>query len=220
MVPCFPSPPMPDKSGYTWTDAYEGISYEKTKAFLTNVNKVTKKIPCKPSIKVKDDGLIVGIITQTNQFVPINPPVQDTFGDDLEVLENMDYVNVNKQSLTDQSKDTERENYIKMIKLETSFFDTFRNTIRMMLGQYKHRRLRENIEEIINDPVKTYMYKLRLINSKLRELVGDKVRFSSYEQSTLKNIAEVTNCYLNNEEKCKEKSLLSYHRGRMYIIDS
>ena len=93
-----------------------------------------------------------------------------------------------------------------MIKLETSFFDTFRNTIRMMLGQYKHRRLRENIEEIINDPVKTYMYKLRLINSKLRELVGDKVRFSSYEQSTYKNIAEVTNCYLNNEEKCKEKA--------------
>ena len=106
LVPCFSSPPMPDKSGYTWTDAYEGISYEKTKAFFKNVNKVTKKIPCKPSIKVKDDGLIVGIITQTNQFVPINPPVQDTYGDDLQVLENMDYVNVNKQSLTDQSKDT------------------------------------------------------------------------------------------------------------------
>ena len=48
---------MPDKSGYTWTDV-TGISYEKTKAFLTNVNKVTKKIPCKPSIKVKDDGLL------------------------------------------------------------------------------------------------------------------------------------------------------------------
>lgn len=206
LVPCFPSPPIPDKSGYIWTDAYQGISYEKTKIFLTNVNKITKKIPCKPSMKVKDDGLIVGIITQTNQFVPVNPPVQDTYGDDLQVLENMDYVNVNKQSLTDQSKDTERENYIKMIKLETSFFDTFRNTIRMMLGQFKHRRLRENIEDIINDPVKTYMYKLRLINSKLRELVGDKVRFSSYEESTLKSIAEVTNCYLNNEEKCKEKA--------------
>ena len=48
------------------------------------------------------------------------------------------------------------------------------------------------------------MYKLRLINSKLRELV-ETSRFSSYEQST-QNIAEVTNCYLNNEEKCKEKA--------------
>ena len=206
LVPCFPSPPMPDKSGYTWTDAYEGIPYETTKTFLNTVKKATKKIPCKPVMKVKDDGLIVGILTQTNQFVPVNPPVQDTFGDDLEVLENMDYVNVNKQSLTDQSKDTERENYIKMIKLETSFFDTFRNTIRMMLGQYKHRRVRENIEKIINDPLKTYMYKLRLINSKLRELVGDKVRFSSYDQESLKAISEVTNCYLNNEEKCREKA--------------
>ena len=157
-------------------------------------------------MKVKDDGLIVGIITQTNQFVPVNPPVQDTFGDDLDVLENMDYINVNKQSLTDTSKDRERESYIKMIKLETSFYDTFRNTIRMMLGQYKHRRLRENIEQIINDPLKTYMYKLRLINSKLRELVGDKVRFSSYEQETLKAISEVTNCYLNTDTKCNEKA--------------
>ena len=43
-----------------------------------------------------------------------------------------------------------------MIKLETSFYDTFRNTIRMLLGQYKHRRVRENIEEIINDKQNIY----------------------------------------------------------------
>ena len=49
LIPCFPSPPMPDKSGYTWTDAYKGISYEKTKTFLLSVNKITKKIPCKPA---------------------------------------------------------------------------------------------------------------------------------------------------------------------------
>uniref|UniRef100_A0A6C0CNR9 Uncharacterized protein n=1 Tax=viral metagenome TaxID=1070528 RepID=A0A6C0CNR9_9ZZZZ len=206
LIPCFPSPPMPDKSGYIWSDAYQGISYEATKAFLTTVHNVTKKIPCKPAVKVKDDGLIVGIITQTNQFVPINPPVQDTYGNDLETLEDMDYINVNKQSLTDKSKDTERENYIKMIKLETSFFDTFRNTIRMMLGQYKHRRMRENIENIINDTTKTYIYKLRLIDNKLRELVGDKIRFSEYSDETLRDIAEVTNCYLNASEKCEEKA--------------
>ena len=206
LIPCFPSPPLPDKSRYIWTDAYEGISYEATKTFLSTVHRTIKKIPCKPVIKVKDDGLIVGIITQTNQFVPVNPPVQDTYGNDLEVLEDLDYVNVNKKSLTEKAKDSEREAYIKMIKLETSFFDTFRNTIRMMLGQYKHRRLRENIENVISDNTKTYMYKLRLIDSKLRELVGDKIRFSEYEERTLRDIAEVTNCYLNNEQKCNEKA--------------
>ena len=206
LIPCFPSPPMPGKSGYVWTDAYQGIPYEQTKTFLLTVHRITKNIPCKPAVKVKSEGLIVGILTQTNQFVPINPPVQDTFGDDLEELDDMDYINVNKQSLTDKSKDTERENYIKMIKLETSFFDTFRNTIRMMLGQYKHRRLRENIEEIINNPMSTYFYKLRVIDAKLRELVGDKIRFSKYTPETLREIAEVTNCYLNSSEKCEEKA--------------
>lgn len=206
LIPCFPSPPMPDKSDYIWTDAYTGTSYEATKAFLTSVNRVTKKIPCKPVMKVIDDGLIVGILTQTNQFVPINPPIQDTYGKDLEILENMDYVNVNKKSVTEREKDTEREKYIKMIKLETSFFDTFRNTIRMMLGQYKHKRLRENIENVINDTSKTYMYKLRLINAKIRELVSDKIRFSTYDERTLQDIAEVTNCYLNSDEECTRKA--------------
>ena len=37
----------------------------------------------------------MGVITQTNQFVPVNPPVQDTFGNDMPVINDMDYVNTN-----------------------------------------------------------------------------------------------------------------------------
>ena len=207
LIPCFPSAPMPEVSNYTWTDAYTGIPYEQTKSFLELVSKETKRnVLCKPALKVKDEGLIVGILTQTNQFIPVNPPVQDTFGDDLDVMEDMDYINVNKQSLTDKRVDNERERYIKMIKLETSFYDTFRNTIRMLLGQYKHRRVRENIEEIINDTNKTYISKLRRINGKLRELVDNKVRFAEYTPETLKEISEITACYMNEEDKCREKA--------------
>ena len=81
---------MPEVSNYTWTDAYTGIPYEQTKSFLELVSKETKRnVLCKPALKVKDEGLIVGILTQTNQFIPVNPPVQDTFGDDLDVMEDM-----------------------------------------------------------------------------------------------------------------------------------
>ena len=39
--------------------------------------------------------------------------------------------------------DTERESYIKKIKLETSFYNIFRNTIRILINDY------ENIKFII-----------------------------------------------------------------------
>ena len=34
LVPCFPSAPMSEISGYIWSDAYTGIPYEETKRFL------------------------------------------------------------------------------------------------------------------------------------------------------------------------------------------
>ena len=44
--------------------------YENTVIFLNHVHN-TLKIPSRPIFKVIDDGKIVGIITETNQFVSI-----------------------------------------------------------------------------------------------------------------------------------------------------
>jgi hypothetical protein len=64
-----------------------GNDYKTTLSFLTNVYADTKgKIPCKPVIKVLEDELIVGILTQTNQFVVLSEPAEDIYGDDLERL--------------------------------------------------------------------------------------------------------------------------------------
>ena len=50
-------------------------SYSETILFLTTINELSKgKIPCKPVIKVKEDELIVGIITETNQFLQLEQP--------------------------------------------------------------------------------------------------------------------------------------------------
>ena len=42
--------------------------YKTTTDMLTDVGKVFK-LPCDPMIKVLEDGLIVGVLTKTNQFV-------------------------------------------------------------------------------------------------------------------------------------------------------
>ena len=54
------------------------MNYKKTIDFLNFVvEKTDKKVLCKPRVKVLEDGLIVGIITETNQFIKLSEPAQD-----------------------------------------------------------------------------------------------------------------------------------------------
>ena len=206
MIPCFPSAPMLSLAPYKWIDTFPGVSYDKTKQLLTKVNKDSKgEIPSLPALKVVDAGLIVGIITQTNQFVSINPPIQDTFGDDLPRVNDMDYVNTNKMSLTDDNVDEERLKYMKRIKLESGFFNTFRNTLRMLLGQYNHKTVRGNIEANVNNDKLTYIEKLRRVNAELRTLMRDYVSFSEMDEAFIDRIDSISNCNTISIDKCTDK---------------
>ena len=206
MIPCFPSAPIKTLAPYKWIDTYPGVSYDKTKKLLTKVNKDSKgEINSKPSLKVIDSGLIVGIITQTNQFIPINPPIQDTFGDDLPSVTDMDYVNTNITSLTNDNVDEERLKYMKRIKLESGFFNTFRNTVRMLLGQYNHKTVRGNIEANVNNDKLTYIEKIRRVNAELRTLMRDYVAFSEMDDSFIDRIDSISNCNTISIDKCSDK---------------
>ena len=150
-LPTLQSSPIIDlEADYIWMDDINASSYEKTFDFLVKVYNMSKeKILCKPSLKIIEDGLIVGILTQTNQFVPISPPVQDTFGEDIPSQNNYNYAVIDKESITSKEVDNDRINYIRKIQLETQFFNVFRNTIRILLGEFKNRKIREKIEEIV-----------------------------------------------------------------------
>ena len=91
---------------------------------------MNERIPCKPVFKIKEDGLIVGIITETNQFIPINEPTLDIYTDDIKSIDDVNYAVIDKESITSQEIDKDRVNYIHKIKLETSFFNkSFLNLI-------------------------------------------------------------------------------------------
>ena len=218
MIPCYPSPPEPSASGYSWMDSYQGIDYQSTKAFLEKVSLDTKKkILSLPALKVIDNGMIVGIITQTNQFVPIFPPTQDTYGDDLNIISDLDYNETNKESLTNKEIDEEREKYVKKITLETGFFNAFRNTIRIMLGKYNHRRLRKNIETLVNDSTVTYIEKLREVDRKIRGLVENKITFTEYSPEALSSITNIGGCMTENNCSTKNYCVTSDGECRLLI---
>lgn len=217
-LPCYPSAPIDKLSKYGWIDAGVGDTYEKTKEFLEKVSSDSKKaIPCLPKIKVIDGGLIVGILTETNQFVPVLP-TQDMYGDDLEILRDHDYIQVDKDSLTSTKTDTKREEYVRRISLETNFFNAFRNTARLMLGKYSHLRVREEIEEITSNKTTTYMSKLRRVDRLLRTLLSSKVTFAEYTDSALADISAVVGCATEDQSGCEDRGYCVTSEGNCRLM--
>ena len=210
-IPCFPSAPSAAMSNLVWMDDVYTDTYEKTKSFLEKVyNETKRQVPCKPVIKVIEDGLIVGLLTLSNQFVQLSEPTQDTFGNDLKVVNNLNYISTDKKISNSENVDDDRINYIKKIKLETNFYNVFRNTARYLLGQFQHNELRHEIE---SKSVSTQLYlkKIHSIEQLLRNLMAQHVVFHDYAENDLLALSTVTNCYgkCKNKPYCKNKSQIN-----------
>jgi hypothetical protein len=214
-VPCYPSSPEEDIRIKLMDD--EGIwnGFRETVDFLMELSKKSKKkIPCLPKIKVLESGLIIGLLTETNQFIATNEPEENTSMVEMEELESdevnmkeisgLNFISPDIISTTSNNVDTKRVKTIKKIKLESNFYNVFRNTIRVMLGQFKNRKIRESIEEIIKNPYLLYSNKLRQISDKLKRLTQNYITFSEYSSDIIEQLSEITNCMI--EDKCEEKN--------------
>jgi hypothetical protein len=218
-IPCYPSALLP---GIDYTFMMEPSiwkPFNETIAFLKNVYKNTQgKVPCNPIFKIIEDEVVVGVLTETNQFVQLSVPlpVSEIKDDTLREIRDNNYV-VNKDAtplissdsiITMSNKiDKERENYVKKIKLETSLYQLFRTTIRMLLNDYSNLELREEIENITKSPFAIYSEKLKRTTELLRRLVEDMVIF--VKDYDYKLINELTTCAMNKTaDKCNANAPL------------
>lgn len=206
ILPCEPSSLILDLPGdVIWMDDEYGHTYEETIKFLEYVYKdFNGEIPCNPSVKVIEDDLIVGVLTITNQFVILSEPTQDLYGEDYPSISGENYNAIDAISISDKSIDEERYMNIKKIKLETAYYRNFRNTIRIFLGKFDNRVVRQNVEKIIDSPTILYLNKLELLVNLLKESSNTLFKFSTFSDKVIKKLTDITNCYNNNS--CEEKS--------------
>ena len=211
MIPCYPSSPLIDlTAGYYWMDDDNySNSYQTTKKFLTMVHNEFKNalniIPCKPLFKIVEDGLIVGILTETNQFIKVAEPFEgEVEGDELETFGKLDtnykYLNEdNKKSLMSSKIDNERIKFIHEIKIESAFFNIFRNNVRIVLGEFDNKKNRNNIIQLITSQKNTYFEKMELVITILKSIMKNIVSFENYSDEDIKNLSTIKNCYMNDE---------------------
>ena len=208
-IPTFPSAPIPHIPETWMDDDTLWTDYETTRDYLLSVHKETGgKVMCFPKMKLLDDGMVVGIITETNQFIPISPISENIFDDGIIAVDNHNYLvkegedasrimdNINNVSYlaadsvitTSQSGDIERQSIISKIDLETRYYTFFRSVIRKLLMEYENRSIRKEILDILDNGELTYKEKLGNMISTLHNLVGGRIVFADINERDLGDI--------------------------------
>ena len=191
------------------------MSYRETVDFLemvaSHVKKTTKKdIYCKPKVKVVEDGLIVGVITDTNQFIQVNIDADPQLNQDdgIPTITESNHLNADKEitSSPDGTLDKTRERYVRHIRLETNFYNVFRNTARNVLNRPENKAVKDDIEKLITSPFTIYHNKLSQIIAHMKRILSKYIAFIRYNKDTLKLVGEISGCITSDDETCGKKS--------------
>jgi len=216
-IPTLPSGQMSDIDNIYFNDVSLWSTYLDTVEFLTRVHKETSgQILCSPHSKVLEDNMIVGIITETNQFIELSAPEPDQYDDDgLKIIDSTSYNKVDIDTQLSTVKDVERIEYVKKIKLESGFYNAFRNTSRSLLNNYQYISLRKGIESTANAVGVLYVYKLERIIEMLHTLIDEHVVFVSFENM---DFDEIFGCLNTSEELCAARKYCRYENDTCRLL--
>jgi len=201
-VPCAPSSLLPGIDFVYILDANIWQPYNETLAFLNGLHSTTG-ISCNPVKQIVEDEMVVGFITQTNQFVQLSEPYPvSSINNTIKSVNDSDYLVADAATTTSNAVDTKRVETVKRIKMETNFFNVFRNTVRILLNDYENIEIRKEIEEETNNRARLYNSKLRNVIRLLKELASNIIIFA--DEYDLSLVEEVSTCIVKNPDKCSK----------------
>ena len=197
VIPCYPSSLNGLSIPAKLMDETELFTdYETSRDELQRVNTATPRINCKPAFKVVDEGLVVGILTMTNQFVQLNPPSENVVNDGVETMENPNW---NDEDLAvTKGQDQERVKMSKWIFLESQFYSTFQLVARELLNDPIRSDKRDRIIRIESTSM-DYQTKVKEVERVLREVMASSIEFAEMDDEFLLHLDGVSQCNAGNE---------------------
>lgn len=199
-IPCYPSMRIANID-IVFTDDDIWKDYETTRDILFEISKKSQsKVLRKPRMKVIDKGLIVGILTETNQFIQTVPPAENIYDDGLEEMKDTNYIFADKVLNTSKKQDPELTKTIRNIQLENQFYNAFRTTVRMAINDPENVLLRRDILKWV-DATRTYHDKIKAIIVLLKKLLKKWVAFTTIKDDVLTSFDNITNCVRNANTK-------------------
>ena len=189
------SPSMPLKRlNSIFVDEVNWLDYETTINMLQTIHtRSEKQIPCRPMVKIEEDGMIIGIVTETNQFVLIDKPVQNIKEDNLKTIETTGYENyyaADNKIMTTYSVDAIRQKTVRNIKLETKFYKQFREKLRDEIANMMNVDEIEEIRKIADSKEYIYEIKLDKLQTIIQSLLESVINFVEFEEEVLNELHE------------------------------
>jgi hypothetical protein len=185
-------------------------TYKSTMEMLKRVKQLTK-YNCEPINRIVENNKVVGILTESHHFVPIEPTEIGKDGklgdelDDIEPLYEGDHIKTDKALLNGKPKPKNKD--IHYIDLESRFFITFRNKMRQLINTFsKNRNIRKDIITVYNTSDLSFKEKLDELQEKLKELGKEDFVFEDFTEAELMSIHTVHLC----SEKCNENGNTPY----------
>ena len=178
--------------------------YKTTISNLKDLNNSNKNIKCLPRQKVIEDGMIVGLLTETNQFVQIVPPYQnidETYKIKLDTIHETNHILADRQLNTSQVGDKDRVTSVRNINLENNFYNAFKNIVRILIHKRTNNELFQQLKHFINHS--RYLYKTQITQiTKIIEFVIIKfIDFVEFDDNILNDIDQITTCFDNDLNK-------------------
>lgn len=210
-LPCFPSRLIANMDSI-FMNTVQWSDYVTSRDALNKISSDSSgRILCKPMMKVIEDEMIVGILTETNQLVQIAGPEADTFEDGLPVFNGVSS-NLDITLATSKKEDDLRVNTVSNIRLETQFYGAFRTEIRNLLNDYSYREIREQILSILDNPKFLYSLKMKKLDILVRHLTQNAFHFvGDIDVEIKQKVGELSNC---NSGSCDVKSFCLKRHGK------
>ena len=208
-VPCYPSAVLDNLPTKYMDDPELWLDYRTTRDRLQGIhNESEGKIPCQVKVKIVEDNLVIGFLTETNQFVQVNPPSQVLDEDSIPIVRHSSYGygkdGAEKTLTTSKIEDKERIKTVKKVDLETEFYNVFRSLARLLLHEQENNDLREEILETIQNKRLVYRKQLMVMEQKLRKLMDSYVSFQEIEEKDYNNVHKIMIC--KDKESCESTS--------------
>ena len=202
-VPCRPSAVTGD---YELQDDSLWHDYRTTVYCLKKLEQDSNhKIPCKPLLRVLENQLVVGILTETNQFVPLKEPEENKMKDELRTVD--EYNRLHVDSILQTGVVGPKEKVIQHLKLEQMFYNAFFNTLKVELNDSSNLSTRKRIEKAIQKKDK------ELVEELLEPILEDKFLFVDDYDVDLYGITNINLCKDNEEPYCGKLE----HEGKLLI---
>ena len=186
VVPCEPSEQQSYPAEYMDEQSLWS-NYQTTLDELMELKNRNPNILCQPVVKMYDGGIVIGFLTETNQFIKVID------GDGLDglkvqtVAEDPHKIELAIDNST--GEDPNRIRVVRNITLESNFFTLYRSTVKSLLEDREHR---QQVISVIDEQESSYREKLEKVKQIIDEITEDIVVYTKMSESVLSKLSEVS----------------------------